>query len=333
MKLRPEQLGAHLQGQLAAIYLVSGDEPLQQQEACDAILQQAKQQGFTERQRIDVDAKFDWQQLSAAANSRSLFSNQTLIDLNLGNKKPGSAGSKAFIHYTQHLPKDKILLIRSQKLDGSAQKSKWYQALDKAGVTIQVWPINPQQMPGWLKQQAQQFNLTIETNALQSLAEYSEGNLLSAKQTLEKLSLVYANEKINLEMMRNNISQASHYDVFDLMDACLQGDVKRVVTIAHQLKQEGLATAIINWAIARELRLMISMQQLMRQGQNFMSACKQQRIWQQRQAMVKAALNRHNLQQWQRLLQQAAKLDRLIKGAETGNVWDNITNLCVRIAR
>jgi len=50
MKLAPAQLNKHLQGALAPVYVVSGDDPLLCQEAADAIRNAARQQGFDERQ-------------------------------------------------------------------------------------------------------------------------------------------------------------------------------------------------------------------------------------------------------------------------------------------
>src|SRR5690606_41561102 len=49
-KLRREQLSQALNRELAPIYLVSGDEPLLIQEACDAILQAARQAGSSRRE-------------------------------------------------------------------------------------------------------------------------------------------------------------------------------------------------------------------------------------------------------------------------------------------
>ena len=66
-KLRPEQLSQALSKQLAPIYLVSGDEPLLIQEACDAIRQAARNTGFSERELYHVDNNFEWGQLLAAA--------------------------------------------------------------------------------------------------------------------------------------------------------------------------------------------------------------------------------------------------------------------------
>ena len=50
MKIKAEQLQAHLQKQLLPIYVVSGDESLLAQESIDAIRAAAKGHGFTERE-------------------------------------------------------------------------------------------------------------------------------------------------------------------------------------------------------------------------------------------------------------------------------------------
>ncbi|EPN32583.1 DNA polymerase III subunit delta, partial [Pseudomonas syringae pv. actinidiae ICMP 19096] len=48
MKLAPAQLAKHLQGTLAPVYVISGDDPLLCQEAADAVRAAARQQGFDE---------------------------------------------------------------------------------------------------------------------------------------------------------------------------------------------------------------------------------------------------------------------------------------------
>ena len=53
MRLRPEQLPGHLRQQLLPVYLVSGDEALLVQEACDAIRSRAREAGCTEREVLE----------------------------------------------------------------------------------------------------------------------------------------------------------------------------------------------------------------------------------------------------------------------------------------
>ena len=60
MPLRAEQLSAALQQSLQSIYLISGDETLLVEEACDAVLLKAREQGFTERSIHHVESGFKW---------------------------------------------------------------------------------------------------------------------------------------------------------------------------------------------------------------------------------------------------------------------------------
>jgi hypothetical protein len=47
LRLRPDQLAAHLRKNLAPLYLVFGEETLLAQEAADAIRAAARQRGYT----------------------------------------------------------------------------------------------------------------------------------------------------------------------------------------------------------------------------------------------------------------------------------------------
>ena len=60
MRLRSDQLAAHLAKPLLPIYLVSGDEPLQLNEATDVLRAAARAQGYSEREVLQVEAGFDW---------------------------------------------------------------------------------------------------------------------------------------------------------------------------------------------------------------------------------------------------------------------------------
>ena len=67
MRIKPDQLERHLQQPaLAQIYFVTGDEPLQATEACDAIRNRARALGYTERTLLELTRDFDWSQLRHA---------------------------------------------------------------------------------------------------------------------------------------------------------------------------------------------------------------------------------------------------------------------------
>ena len=254
MKLRFEQLSEHLQQGLRPIYLLSGDEPLQLGEAADAIRAQARAQGFAEREVMHVEAGFDWNALAAASDTLSLFAEQRLIDLRLPSGKPGKEGGAALAEYAANPPQDTVLLITSGKLDKNAAKAKWYKALDSAGVTLQVWPVEANQLPRWVGQRMRARGLSASPEAAQLLAERVEGNLLAAAQEIEKLLLLYGESSVDAEMVEQGVADSARYDIFELVDTALLGDAPRVARIMEGLHGEGVEPILILWALVREIR-------------------------------------------------------------------------------
>ena len=148
MRLYPEKLAGQLQQKLLRVYLISGDETLLVQECCDLIRQKARQEGCSEREIIDAGvSSFNWQDILHSASSMSLFAERKLIELRLPSGKPGAEGSKALCEYLEVAGSEDVLLIVAGKIDKQSTNSKWYKALDKAGATIQVWPIDAKNLP------------------------------------------------------------------------------------------------------------------------------------------------------------------------------------------
>ena len=185
MRVYPEKLAQELKQRLQPVYLISGDETLLVQESVDLVRRAARYHGCSERHVLDAsDRAFGWQDLLQDASSMSLFAEQRLIELRIPNGKPGTEGSKALCEYLESPPENDTLLIVSGKIDRASTNSKWYKAIDKLGVTVQLWPVSAGELPRWLEQRARQIELPIDRDALELLAERVEGNLLAAVQEL-----------------------------------------------------------------------------------------------------------------------------------------------------
>ncbi|VAX11882.1 DNA polymerase III delta subunit [hydrothermal vent metagenome] len=333
MKLRAEQLAAHLQQGLAPIYLVSGDEPFQADMATRQIREAALAQGYSEREQFYVDGNFDWDQLQASASNLSLFAEKKLMDLRLpGGKSPGKDGGKALSVWADAQNSDILLLISMGKLDKKQQQSKWFKALDKTGVVIQIWPVEAAQMADWIRTRMQVRGMQPEQAAVQMLAERLEGNLLAADQELEKLRLLCGEGKVDVEQVSAAVSDSARFDVFALVDAALLGDMSRLVRIFNGLREEGLEPVLVLWALTREIRTMTTMAWLLAQGNSVEQVLGQYRVWNKRKAPVSAGLRRHSLRRWQGMLYQAAAVERVIKGRAAGAPWDELVQLGLKIA-
>jgi DNA polymerase-3 subunit delta len=329
MRVRQEQLAAHLLGSLAPIYAVMGDEPLQQGEVADAIRAAARNAGYLSREIFEADARFDWNRLQEEASALSLFAEQKIIDLRLPSGKPGITGSKALVSYCEQIPDDTLLLLTLPKLPLS---SKWIKALDKAGVVIQVWPVDANQLPRWVQQRMRMAGLQAESGVAEMLAEQTEGNLLAARQEIEKLALLFGDQKITQAQASAAISDSSRFDVYALVDAALAGKVKRCTRIIAGLAAEGIDLPVVLWALAREIRALNTMAQDVAGGASLQQALGRARVWKNRIPLVSTGLKRLNQQQWAVLLQQCQRADAAIKGAVPGDPWLLLEQITLGIA-
>ncbi|MBV4532758.1 DNA polymerase III subunit delta [Pseudomonas farsensis] len=336
MKLSPAQLNKHLQGSLAPVYIVSGDDPLLCQEAADAIRAAARQQGFDERQVFSADANFDWGTLLMAGASLSLFAQRRLLELRLPSGKPGDKGAAALIEYCAKPAEDTLLLISLPKLDGSAQKTKWGKALVEGGNCqfIQIWPVDAHQLPQWINQRLAQAGLSAQRDAVDLIATRVEGNLLAAAQEIEKLKLLAEGNSITVETVQAAVADSARFDVFGLVDAILNGEAGHALRMLEGLRGEGVEPPVILWALARELRLLAGLAQQFSQGVPLDKAFSQARppVWDKRRPLVSKALQRLSAQRWAMLLQDAQHIDAQIKGQAVGSPWTSLSRLALLMA-
>ncbi|MFP3872984.1 MAG: DNA polymerase III subunit delta [Thiohalophilus sp.] len=333
MKLRAEQLPAHLQKGLAPVYLLSGDEPFQLDQAVGAIRRQAQQQGHTDRQVLHADARFDWHSLGASAANLSLFAEKQLIELRLPTGKPGAEGSKALLAYLDNPPADTVLLIISARLDKQQQNSKWYRAIERAGVSVAIWPIEAAQLPAWLKQRMALRDMQPSEAALQMLVDRVEGNLLAADQELEKLRLLSGGGTIDAEQVAAAVADSARYDLFSLVDVTLSGDLGRAQRMLFGLRAEGVEAILVLWALSREIRTLAAMAAALETGRPVAAVLQQHRVWDKRKAPVGAALRRYpRAADWQALLRHCRHIDFCIKGQAAGAEWEELLQLTAALA-
>jgi DNA polymerase-3 subunit delta len=334
MHSSPDQLSTQLKRQLAPVYLVSGDEPLQLQECCDLVRREARAQGCTDREVIDAGSSgFDWQEILHSANSMSLFAERKLIELRLPSGKPGAEGSKALCEYLEIASGDDVLLIVAGKIDKQSTNSKWFKALDKAGVVIQVWPVDARNLPRWVRQRVSAAGMSIDDEALQLLCDRVEGNLLAASQEVEKLKLLASDSRITARAVLDSVSDNARYSVFELADKALQGDAAGSLHMLHGLRGEGTEPAVVLWSLTREIRTLYEVQLDCPNGQGVMQALNARRVWKNRISLMQSALARHNPRSMAQLLEQATKVDGSIKGFAGGRPWDNLEDLVLGLCR
>ena len=333
MRARIDQLKQHLQKELKPVYLISGDEPLQLGEAADAVRARARELGYTGRDILEADARFDWSHLAAEANSLSLFAEQRIIDLRIPSGKPGMEGGKSLAEYAERPPEDILLLITLPKLDKSQASSKWFKALDSIGLVVQVWPIEGDRLGPWIEQRMRSVGLTPSADVVPMLADRIEGNLLAASQEIEKLLLLYGPGVITPEQLGESVADSARYDVYGLVDSALQGKTARSLRMLNGLRAEGTPAPVILWALTREIRMLCSLSLQMARGQSAQQLVGSRReIWDKRKPIVINGLQQVSGPAWRSLLQLCSLTDRAIKGQSKNDPWLLLQEITTRMS-
>jgi len=331
MRLKAEQLTAHLQRELAPLYVVFGDEPLLALEAADAIRAAARSQGYSERELFTVEGSFNWQNLLASGNNLSLFAERRILEIRIPSGKPGIEGGKALEQRCADPPPDTVMLVTLPKLDKTQQGSKWFKALEAAGTVVQVYPVERSRLPDWIAGRLAAQGQRAESVALQFLADRVEGNLLAAHQEIRKLGLLHPAGALTFAQVKEAVLDVSRYDVFNLAEAMLAGDAVRFARILEGLRGEGVGQVLVLWALSQEIRTLTKIALGQNRGVPVAQGMREARVWESRQTLMERALKRAGGKRLVAALKRAALLDRMIKGLERGDVWDELLQLGLRL--
>lgn len=331
MSLRVEQLAANLQRGLAPVYLIGGDEPLLLQECCDLVRQAAKTQGFVERELLQLDAKSDWSVLQHAG-SPSLFATQKIIDLRLKTGKPGTSGAKALKEWAEAPDPAIILMVSCEKWDASSRKSKWAAAMAKAGQQVDIYPINARDLPRWMEQRMRAQGLQPEPEVVALLADRLEGNLLAAKQEIDRLAVLKGSGSVSIDDVMMAVADDSRFDAFALAEHMLSGNLRDGLRVVAGLKRLDSPLPLVVGALLRELKIVEAFRLAMRGGEQEGMVFRRLHVWQNRQASVRSAARRLDTRRLYQAFKQLALIDRQSKGRASGNPWQALDELLMMLS-
>ncbi len=293
MQLRPEQLSSHLEKPLQPLYVLHGDDPLLTIEAGDALRAAARASGYDERNVLVVTPAFRWEELFQASGNMSLFGGRTLVDLRIPTGKPGRDGGEALQRYCKSPPADVLTLITLPEMDWRAKKAAWFTALVNAGVAIECLAPSLTQLPQWIARRLAAQQQSAVPEALEFIALHVEGNLLAAHQEIQKLGLLHPPGVLTLAQVSAAVLNVARYDIDDLRTALQARDTARCARTLEGLRAEEAAPPLVLWALTMEART----------------------------RTIRPALL------------QAARIDRIIKGLATGDLWDEFLQLALRLTK
>ena len=311
-----EQVSADMP--LSPLYIIHGEEDLLRIEALDTLRAAAKKQGYLNREVFTADNGADWDELLQSAGSAGLFADLKLLEIHIPNGKPGKNGGDALQTFAERLPEDTVTLILLPKLEKAQTQAKWFTALAAKGTVLEAKAISAQALPQWIKGRLKKVGLDIEPDALALFAERVEGNLLAARQEIDKLALLHPqNHTVNIADAEAAVANVARFDVFQLSGA---------------LEEEGEEPVLLLWAVAEDIRTLIRLTAALKQGQSVQSVRNSLRLWGDKQTLAPIAVKRIPAVRLIEALKTCAKIDRIIKGAEDGDAWTEFKQLVTGLA-
>jgi DNA polymerase-3 subunit delta len=308
MKLSLDELPSQLAQRLLPAYLISGDEPLRVGEASDLIRARARATGYEEREVFFIErASAVWDEVLQSAQSLSLFANRRVIEIRMPTGKAGVSGAAALLRVIAAAGDELLLLVITGKLERETQGAEWVRALQARGAWLPIWPIARAQLPQWLQVRFRAAGLRADEEALELLAERSEGNLLAAQQEIDKLALLLApGAAVSAIEVAASSADSARFDVFQLGEAVRAMEPGRSLRILAGLQAEGAEAPLVLWSL---LRIMHGLQ-----------------------ASGPGATGRSAPRlSFARLTARAARADRMAKGLERGDAWDELALLAVEL--
>lgn len=343
MQLRSDQVAAALSRGLKPLYTIHGDEPLLAQEIGDQIRAAARAAGYSERKVFSVSgAHFDWSGLLGASQAMSLFAERQLIEIRIPGGKPGKEGSETLQRYCETLSDDVVTIIHLPRLDRQQQASAWFAAVDAAGVSVRVDPVERKALPQWIAQRlaAQGQRVQAGDAGAQTLAFFAdrvEGNLLAAHQELQKIALLYPQGELSFEQIEAAVLNVARYDVFKLGEAVLAGQTARVLRMLDGLRAEGEAPVLVHWTLAEDIRALKRTKDAVAQGKPLPMALREARVWGAKERLFERLvplLSDHTLAHW---VEAASVCDGLIKGLKHPHwpldAWDGLKRLALMVTQ
>jgi DNA polymerase-3 subunit delta len=331
MQMRPAQLASHLTRGVERLYVVHGDETLLALEAADQIRAAARAAGFDQREIFVVDSGFKWDAFAASQRNLGLFGERKLIDLSLPSGKPGVEGARVLESYASDLSDDTLTLITLPRLDRGALDSAWFAALESAGVAIPVYPIERDELPRWLAERLARQRQRVSAETLQFLADATEGNLLAAKQEIDKLGLLLPEGELEHDAVLSAVADVARFDVFQLSESWLAGDAARSLRILAALEAAGEGVPLLLWQLGEDLHAVAFVLAATGTGTPISAAVRNARAWGKRRAAMERAARRLDAATLSALLVRLTVIDALAKGIGKGNVWEELADIALAL--
>lgn len=338
-KIFPEFIQTALSKGLHSFYLLTGNDLLLVSESKEQIVQAARQNGFDEKQDIDIKNDTNWEELFESAQSMGLFFSRQIMILNLP-ETPTAAQFKKLAELITFSHSDLLFIIHLPKFTKVMEKQAWFTQIEPQLIQINCQTPEIGKLPQWLNNRTKSMGLQLEPEASQLLCYSYEGNLLALKQTLQLLRLRFNDGKITLNQVKEIVEHSAQFTPFQWIDALFEGKSGRAVRILQHLQNEDVQAVILLRVIQKELMILLEITRSPMPVQsnqplftgNLRTEFDRLKIWQNRRPFYSQIAQRLSYKKLYALIQQLAELERKVKQEFSDDIWQELARFSANFA-
>lgn len=330
MQIKLEQLSTQLTT-ILPVYLIINQEPILTQEAKTCIISGASKIGFNQRTSHWIENQTSWDDITITTQTRSLFTEKKLTTIYIEQTRYLQKKHADQLNMIlSNLSNDDCLLIITPKLDAAQQKSSWYKTINKLGGIINTLPLPVFKLTPWVTQRAKQHGFTLDSQAMKTLIDRSNGSMSVIAQYIKQLQLIYQPGHLNKDRILQLINIQPEQQVYLIINTALAGYTTQLAGILQQETSIELQQKLL-WSTLKELRSLVNLSSITKNKQSITSLMAQEKIWPSKQKLYQQTLNRLKHRQLEAIYLQGCQLEESIKGLDNKILTHNISQILLTI--
>jgi len=227
---------------------------------------------------------------------------------------------------------DDFYLISVETDPKNFKKSAWYKSLQKFSFISEANEPNTTEIIKSIKIRAGLNGLDLTDEAINLIAKFTEGNLLTAENEIIKLSLLHHGKTISVKEISALLSNSSKYDGFKLIEFCLKGKISETHKAVTHLQEEGVEPLMINGLCAWIFRAIANIK-ISKEGQYTQNDFLRLRIFGPSQNLVINCINNLSVKQIEASLNKIRDIDLICKGFLIGDPWLELNRFVIGLSR
>lgn len=280
---------------------------------------------------ITVNPKTKTDELKPIFSDGSLFSNNNLYKITITKGRILDDVKKLITQsIISKLEDFYVISVESDSKD--FKKTSWYKNLQKLSAIKEANEPNSIEIIKLIKVRAELHELDLNNDAINLIAEFTEGNLLAAENEIIKLSLLHHGVKLDASDISKLISNSAKYDGFKLLEFSLKGEITDTHKAITSLEEEGMEPLMINGLYAWIFRAVANIK-INNDGQYAQNDLIKLRIFGPSQNLVINCVNNLSVTQIEASLKKIKDIDLICKGLLLGNPWLELNRFVIGIAR